>query len=105
MPKHHQANDRLQLHTVMLNGHWVKTGVSLRRSSRPVPQIRVLRLGAPQKPVLLVWVFSSVGRKPPLKRPKAGRLNGAPDVKVFGHWEGLPGATRPLLHEWDFPML
>ena len=29
--------------------------------------------------------------KPPLKRPKAGRLNGAPDVKILGQWERLPG--------------
>ena len=36
-------------------------------------------------------------RKPPLKRPKTGRLNGAPDVKILGQWEGLPGppAAQP----------
>jgi len=29
--------------------------------------------------------------KPPLKRPKTGRLNGAPNLKILGQWEGLPG--------------
>lgn len=29
--------------------------------------------------------------KTPLKRPKTGRSNGAPELKIHGHWEWLPG--------------
>ena len=37
-----------------------------------------------------------IEKKPPLKRPRTGRLNGAPDVKILGQWEGVYPGHRPL---------
>jgi len=51
--------------------------------------------GAPPNLILVEWVFLSVRAKTPLKRPRPGRLNGAPDLSIFQFGEVVAWATPP----------